>query len=244
MKASGTKNLEQMFLGEALGLRALRASGTMAVPEVFNFADGFDGGSYVIMEFMDFSGRAEPAEFGRSMAQMHAAEPLAKEAKDGKFGFQVDNTIGDTPQPNAWTSGSGTAAWVEFFREKRIGHQVRLASDARMRKQWDTVLEATDGLATLFEGIDVKPSVLHGDLCESAARAHTALAYRYSALLTRRAPVSHRCRERQRRVRRRPPGHLRSGRVLRAPRGRVGHVVVRQLGPGLLEGLPRAHPEG
>ena len=52
----------------------------------------------------------------------------------------------------------------EFFREKRIGHQVRLARDARMRKQWDRVLESTDGLAALFDGVDVKPSVLHGDL--------------------------------------------------------------------------------
>jgi len=164
LKASPSKHLEQMFLGEALGLRALRASGDMAVPEVFAFEDGFNSGSYLIMEFMEFSGRPDPALFGQCLAKMHAAEPLDAEAKAGKFGFAVDNTIGDTAQPNAWTSGSGTAAWVEFFKEKRIGHQVRLASDARMKKEWEKVLEATDGLATLFEGIDVKPSVLHGDL--------------------------------------------------------------------------------
>jgi fructosamine-3-kinase len=164
VKASSSKPLERMFLGEALGLRALRDSGHLAIPEVFAFNDGSAGGSYVIMEFLPFSGRADPELFGRCMAQMHAAEPLAPEAKDGKFGFAVDNTIGDTPQPNGWTAGSGTAAWVEFFREKRIGHQVRLARDDRLRKTWDRVLEKTDGLATLFEGVDVKPSVLHGDL--------------------------------------------------------------------------------
>ena len=54
--------------------------------------------------------------------------------------------------------------WVDFFRERRIGHQVKLSRDARMRKEWERVLEATDDLRTLFEGIDVKPSVLHGDL--------------------------------------------------------------------------------
>ena len=43
-------------------------------------------------------------------------------------------------------------------------HEVRLARDDRLRKTWDRVLEKTDGLATLFEGVDVKPSVLHGDL--------------------------------------------------------------------------------
>ena len=95
---------------------------------------------------------------------MHLAEPLAPEAKEGKFGFEVDNTIGDTPQPNAWTKGSGTAAWVEFFRERRIGHQIELAGDASLARLWNECLDKTDGLADLFDGVDVKPSVLHGDL--------------------------------------------------------------------------------
>jgi len=164
VKASGSKPLEKMFLGEGLGLKALGASGSMAVPEVFAMEDGFDGGSFLVMEYMDMSGRADQEEFGRRMAEMHLAEPLAKEAREGRFGFQVDNTIGDTPQPNMWTAGSGTPAWVEFFREKRIGHQVKLARDARLRRQWDETLKATNGLADLFEGLDVKPSVLHGDL--------------------------------------------------------------------------------
>ena len=164
VKASPSKQLEQMFLGEALGLKALRASGALAIPEVFAYADGSTSGSYLIMEYMDFSGRADPHLFGRSMALLHAAEPLAAEAKEGRFGFSVDNTIGDTPQPNRWTEGTGTMAWVEFFREKRIGHQVRLARDARLSKEWTRTLEATDGLADLFAGVDVRPSVLHGDL--------------------------------------------------------------------------------
>ena len=89
-----------MFLGEALGLRALGASGSMAVPEVFAFEDGFEGGSFLIMEYMDMSGRPSPELFGRKMAEMHLAEPLDREAKAGRFGFKVDNTIGSTPQPN------------------------------------------------------------------------------------------------------------------------------------------------
>jgi len=34
--------------------------------------------------------------------QMHLAQPLAKEAQEGKFGFDCDNTIGGTSQPNPW----------------------------------------------------------------------------------------------------------------------------------------------
>jgi len=51
--------------------------------------------------------------------QMHLATPLAQEAQEGKFGFDCDNTIGGTPQPNKWDDD-----WVRFFREQRIGHQV------------------------------------------------------------------------------------------------------------------------
>ena len=159
VKASGSRNLESMFLGEALGLKALGVSGSLAIPEVLHYADGTDAGSYIIMEYLDIGGRPDPEAFGRAMASLHLAEPRDEEARAGKFGFPVDNTIGATPQPNPWTDD-----WVEFFREKRIGHQVRLARDARMRKEWERTLEATDGLKTLFEGINVKPSVLHGDL--------------------------------------------------------------------------------
>lgn len=42
-------------------------------------------------------------------------------AKAGKFGFAVDNTIGATPQPNGWMD-----SWVDFYRERRIKHQLQL----------------------------------------------------------------------------------------------------------------------
>ena len=45
-----------------------------------------------------------------------------------------------------------------------MGHQVRLAGDARIKKEWERVLSATDGLDKLFEEVEVKPSILHGDL--------------------------------------------------------------------------------
>ena len=56
----------------------------------------------------DFGARGDQAEFGASLARMHLAEPAVAEARDdGMFGFSVNNTIGDTPQPNAWGSDWG-----------------------------------------------------------------------------------------------------------------------------------------
>lgn len=47
-------------------------------------------------------------------------------AQAGKFGFAVDNTIGATPQPNGWMDN-----WVDFYRERRIKHQLQLLGTVR-----------------------------------------------------------------------------------------------------------------
>ena len=79
----------------------------------------------------------------------------------------MDNTIGGTPQLNTWSEKTGTEAWVAFFRDQRMAYQIELAGEASLSRQWQTTLDATNGLADLFEGVDVKPSVLHGDLWSS-----------------------------------------------------------------------------
>ena len=152
-----------MFAGEAAGLRAMGAAGTsLKVPEVFEVGEldrgppGSGGGSFIVMEHLEMSGRTDQAALGRALAEMHLAEPAAPEAKAGQFGFPCDNTIGGTPQPNPWTD-----SWVEFFRDHRLGHQLKLAGDARLSRMAAPVLE---NLEKFFAGLDVKPSILHGDL--------------------------------------------------------------------------------
>ena len=50
---------------------------------------------------------------------------------------------------------------MEFFRERRLRHQLRLAGDAELSRKGDKLCKH---LGNFFEGIEVKPSVLHGDL--------------------------------------------------------------------------------
>lgn len=153
---NGAEGLE-MFQGEAIGLNAMHHTHTMVVPKVYHVGVA-EGGleSYILMDFLEFGGRASQQEFGRKLAQMHLAEPMADEAKRGSFGFPVQNTIGGTPQPNAWNDD-----WVEFFRTQRLQHQLRLARDAELSKLGDKLCNKLDDY---FEGIEVKPSTLHGDL--------------------------------------------------------------------------------
>lgn len=148
-----------MFEGEALGLEALRAAGGVCVPKVLHYDDDGNGGSYLIMDKLNMGGRPNMKEFGRALALMHMAEPAHPEAKAGKFGFEVDNTIGGTPQRNTWTED-----WVTFVREHRLGPQVQMAGSTELKKTWDKVLKETGDLKALFSDIDVKPSILHGDL--------------------------------------------------------------------------------
>lgn len=162
VKASSRPS-DSMFLGEAAGLRALHATQTLAVPRVVHFGEAETGsGSFLVMEYLKLQGKPEPRVFGRRMAEMHLAPCAQPQAAAGMFGFSVDNTIGATPQQNAWCKD-----WVEFFRERRIGFQIKTAADAALRKEWDQVLDATDGLRDLFTDLapgEIKPSVLHGDL--------------------------------------------------------------------------------
>lgn len=93
-------------------------------------------------------------ELGKQLALMHLTRPQNDHADE--FGFHVDNTIGGTPQPNGWMSN-----WVEFFRERRLRHQLQLADNHRLNELAEPLLKP-GALETFFEDIDVKPSVLHG----------------------------------------------------------------------------------
>lgn len=177
---TSNRSAKAMFEGEALGLRALyecsryvhgneneKEEGvrSLRVPEVFHWADLLSSkGSFLVMEYLNLGGRGDQRALGVAMGRLHVAPPTAEAGNpDGRFGFDVDNTIGGTPQPNPWTRPkSGTDDWIAFFRDHRIGHQLALAGDSRLTALWEN--DVAPRLVALFEGVDVRPSILHGDL--------------------------------------------------------------------------------
>ncbi|CAH8269334.1 unnamed protein product [Arabidopsis lyrata] len=145
-----------MFEGEALGLEAMYETRTIRVPKPHKVGEFPTGGSYIIMEFIDFGGsRGNQAELGRKLAEMHKAGKSSK-----GFGFEVDNTIGSTPQINTWSSD-----WIEFYGEKRLGYQLKLArdqyGDSAIYQKGHTLIQ---NMASLFENVVIEPCLLHGDL--------------------------------------------------------------------------------
>ncbi|HEY9609871.1 fructosamine kinase family protein [Allocoleopsis sp.] len=147
----------EMFEAEALGLKQMLETNTIRVPKPMGVGTAGDS-AYIVMEWLEFGGSGNTQaweEMGRNLAQMHRAKPPQPSGKQG-FGWDVNNTIGSTPQINSWTSD-----WAEFFAEHRLGYQFKLA-----RRRGGQFPEAERLLAQVPKLLDhqPQPSLVHGDL--------------------------------------------------------------------------------
>jgi protein-ribulosamine 3-kinase len=105
-----------MFEAERLGLDEIAETRTVRVPRPIAIGTAADR-AWLAMEFVAFGagGRESQAELGRQLARLHRVS-------GERFGWHRDNTIGATPQLNAWGDD-----WVAFYRERRLGYQLELA---------------------------------------------------------------------------------------------------------------------
>lgn len=151
---SGSIN-SQAYRCEANGLKELTKSGEIEIVEVAAVGD-----NYILTNYIE-EGKREPnffENFGRAFAKMHRT-------KAEKFGFYQDNFIGDNPQPNIATESESTN-WSEFFFNKRLLYQFRMAEEngyiSKLTAEQFAALESN--LPSLLEGTEEEPSLLHGDL--------------------------------------------------------------------------------
>ncbi len=142
-----------MFEAEAAGLDELaRADGPRVPgPVCTGLAAGH---AFIAMEWIDLGQQHgdSAAEAGRQLARMHGC---TRET----FGWDRDNTIGSTAQPN-----EPSAHWVSFWREHRLGFQLSLVAGqgygGRLCERGARLLEV---LPALLDHAPM-PSLLHGDL--------------------------------------------------------------------------------
>lgn len=142
-----------MFEAESDALKGIAATHTIRVPGPI--AAGIAGSrSYLVLEMLDLqSGTPDSwAAMGRALAELHR-----RSSPDSRFGWQRDNFIGTTPQPNGWR-----VDWIAFWREQRLGFQFKLAAEKGAR--FHGAGQLLDGLDTLLDGHAPRPSLLHGDL--------------------------------------------------------------------------------
>jgi fructosamine-3-kinase len=139
-----------MFEAEAHGLDWLGQAHALRVPAVI--AQGPD---FLVLECIR-PGRRKPdfdVQLGRGLAGLHRTGAPT-------FGLDHDNFIGRLPQSNR-----PLPTWAEFYRERRLLPQLRLAVDgqrasAAMRRGFDQLLAHLEELV----GSPEPPARLHGDL--------------------------------------------------------------------------------
>ena len=153
VKIAGVERLA-MLEAEAAGLQELAAANAVRIPR-FLATSAVADHAYLVLEWIDL-GHSSPAAAGRlgeQLARQHGVSAT-------QFGWHRDNTIGSTPQSNAWTSD-----WPKFFGERRLGFQLELARanghDGRLQQRGMRLLA---DVPKFFASHRVMPSLLHGDL--------------------------------------------------------------------------------
>ncbi|KAF0205199.1 MAG: hypothetical protein FD173_1182 [Gallionellaceae bacterium] len=141
-----------MFVAEATALDAIAATATIRVPRPIVHGKAC-GQSYLVLEHLEFSAHGDAKLLGEQLAALHRCTAA-------QFGFARDNFIGISPQPNGWKDD-----WIAFWREQRLGFQLRLAARNGYSGQLQGMGERLlDALPAFFAGYAPQPSLLHGDL--------------------------------------------------------------------------------
>lgn len=151
-----------MFEAEAEGLGTLAAARAIRVPQVLAVS-----AEALVLELIEPAPRKRgfAVDFGRRLALLHRQRGKTS-------GFPHDNFIGATPQPNrpldaGWeeaapNDGSG---WPEFFLERRLRFQVRLAGQRGDGGELARLLDRAEArIGELLASAIEPPSLLHGDL--------------------------------------------------------------------------------
>lgn len=138
-----------MFAREAEGLTALNQPDGPRLPQVYLYGEDF-----LLLEDLAPAGRQAGywRQFGRQLAALHAHT-------SPKFGFEHDNYIGSTPQPNPWMDDGN-----RFFAEQRLIFQAKLAAGRGLlsSQEVDRVERMANRLPELVPGQPA--SLIHGDL--------------------------------------------------------------------------------
>ncbi|PKI17651.1 fructosamine kinase family protein [Colwellia sp. 12G3] len=140
------------FQAEAYSLKQLNTLANIASPKVTSIGTSLDK-SFLVLDYIDFS-KAKPMlwyQLGQQLAQMHY------ETRHGQFGWQHDNFIGNTIQPNHWSSN-----WTTFFADQRIAWQLQLLSERSVMLGNIEYITQVCHDALLHH--HVTPCLVHGDL--------------------------------------------------------------------------------
>lgn len=138
---------------EAESIRIMRESNTLFVPEVI-LTGKSKHNSFIILNYLPTKQLDDDKNsylFGQQLARLH------QWGEQKEYGFDQDNYIGSTLQPNKWDR-----KWARFFAEQRIGWQLQL-----VREKGVNLVDINDFIKVVHDRLashQPTPSLLHGDL--------------------------------------------------------------------------------
>jgi fructosamine-3-kinase len=144
---------EDNFDCEAYNLKELTNESVFFIPDCICSGKTLSH-SYIVLEWLDLHTDVtnDWSKLGDLLAKMH------KKHDQAMFGWQHDNFIGHTIQPNQWHKN-----WCYFFSEQRIGWQLQLLQEKGF--SFCNIEEVIALVKTkLHRHNTVLPSLLHGDL--------------------------------------------------------------------------------
>lgn len=149
IKINNAHQYPKMFDAEYAGLKTLRATNSIAIPEVF-VAGQIENTAYLILEYIPKGN--ETASFWERFAQELAA---LHQNTHSHFGFNDSNYIGSLHQENGHESSA-----ADFYIQQRIQPQMELAE----KKGYSFKNKANIFSNIATEIPDENPALIHGDL--------------------------------------------------------------------------------
>lgn len=141
------------YLAEEHSLSSLHHTHKITVPKVI-LTGQTKSHAFIVLQYLPTTPlRAEQTSYqlGQQLAELH------QWGEQKQYGYDDDNFIGATPQPNTWTN-----KWHQFFAEQRIGWQLQL-----LKERGIELVDIDQFVALIKQRLanhHPKPALLHGDL--------------------------------------------------------------------------------
>lgn len=143
------------FETEALSLQALAQRHCLRTPAVICAGQTLDK-AFLVLEYLPLTSDHPYGwqALGHQLAFLHQADDQAM------YGFDWDNYLTSTMQPNQWQ-----ANWSTFFAEQRIGWMLQLLSE--QQQTFGNIDQIVERVRQRLHGHQPKPCLLHGELIRS-----------------------------------------------------------------------------
>ncbi|NLF43328.1 MAG: fructosamine kinase family protein [Bacteroidales bacterium] len=153
IKYNKSKKYPGMFEKEAKGLKILKETENILIPEIYGYEE-LEAYSFLVLEFIErgIQSITFQEDFGKQLALLH-------QNKSARYGLDHNNYIGSLKQDNHWENN-----WQDFFILRRLEPLLRLASDNGLTER--KLIRQFESFYQLIPEIfpDEGACLIHGDL--------------------------------------------------------------------------------